>query len=674
MGNPLQEVFQGRGDKKGQGFWIKRSIPLFLIVSTWLGLLIDLPVKKTLPWFFLGASTVLTYSLLHFTHKRREFSIEFLFSLALINAGIIHAMKLYWLKLAYFPFVISMTAFYSLGTIIPLSLLIPFLELQTFISMENLVEETAFSAFLILTAVISSVIFTSLKKEKEKAVSSLRVIKENARDISQETGMESLSDDKVISHYFASMLKTDEEIRELLITLKQTVFADSANFFTPQSDSVALRCSTDEKGDIIITGKGLIMMCMKDKKPFFTADPDEKRMDAGYIKNGKISSVIAVPVMDGSTPVGVLTVDSPRFQAFSEPDKSIVQMFAGHLVRILERERIYPRFKRNFNGLKILHEESSKLVASLNIDVIVERLCEGAGKFASSDVFCFISRGKDFELIHHAGAIEENNKLFDLKGTLLNMAVENKQPLYISDIKSYRIPILPFKTENVHSIIALPIFYENNALCILVMLSRQKEFLDAFQLELLKVLCNQASTSIANAKLHAEIEKMATTDGLTGLFNHRLFQEKLSEELKRLNRFSGPTSLLLTDIDYFKRINDTYGHPVGDLVLGDIAKVLRETIRDIDIPARYGGEEFAAILPGTDSEGAKRIAERLRKAVMSTSFTSDGRSFNVTLSIGIATSPSDARSKEELIEKADQALYHAKHNGRNQSVLWSSIK
>ena len=109
-------------------------------------------------------------------------------------------------------------------------------------------------------------------------------------------------------------------------------------------------------------------------------------------------------------------------------------------------------------------------------------------------------------------------------------------------------------------------------------------------------------------------------------------------------------------------------------MLKEVSKIIRETIRDIDMPARYGGEEFAAILPRTDSKGAMNIAERLRKAVMSASFSSDTSSLKVTLSIGIATTPSDAKTKEELIEKADQALYYAKHNGRNRSVLWSEIK
>jgi diguanylate cyclase (GGDEF)-like protein len=674
MGGPVQEVFQGRGEQKGKGLWLKRTIPLFFVISAWLGLLIDFPLKKPVLWFSLAVITIIIYSFLHLSSKRKDFSIEFLFSLALILSGTIKAFGFYWLKLIFFPFIITITAFYGLGTIIPLSLLIPFMELRTFLSRENLIEEGTFSAFLILTAIISPTILHKIRQEKERAVKSLETIKDSAKNIAHDTAMDSLSSERTISHYFASMLKTDEEIKELLITVKHAVFADSANFFVPQKDGFTLRCSSEEKINIIITGGGALSSCLKDKKLFYSPELNEKELDAGYIKDEKITSIIAVPVLDGSAAVGVFTVDSARYQAFSEPDRRTVQMFATHLIRILERERVYPKLKRDYSGLKILQEESSKLVSSLNTDVIVEKLCEGAKKIASSQALFFVAEGKNFRLMHDTGNSAADEKVFDLEGTFLNMIVENEQPIYMSDISSYRIPIVPFKTENIRSVISVPLIYENNLLGLFVMLSKKVDFLDTFQLELLKVMCNQASTSLANATLHEEIEKLATTDGLTGLYNHRLFQEKLSEEIRRLSRFSEPTSLLLIDIDHFKKINDTYGHPVGDLVLKSVSTIIKDTIRNIDIPARYGGEEFAAILPGTSEGGSKNMGERLRKAISKKSFTAGGNPFRVTVSIGMATSPDDAKTKEGLIAKADQALYYAKNNGRNQSVLWSSIK
>jgi diguanylate cyclase (GGDEF)-like protein len=112
---------------------------------------------------------------------------------------------------------------------------------------------------------------------------------------------------------------------------------------------------------------------------------------------------------------------------------------------------------------------------------------------------------------------------------------------------------------------------------------------------------------------------------------------------------------------------------VGDAVLKGVADKIMKTIRNIDIPARYGGEEFAVVLLGTDEKGAMNMAERLRKTVMNTTFSAEKKTFNVTVSIGIATYPDGIRKKEEFIERADKALYHAKRTGRNQSILWSAI-
>ncbi len=567
MGSPLQQILQGRGDQKGKGFWIKRSIPLFFLVLTWLGLLINFPETKPALWFSFSAATIIIASALHFFSKRREFSIEFLFSLALIYAGFNTAVNLTWLKLAYFPFIIFVSAFYSLKVVVPFSLLIPLLQLRTFFVKETFLEEMAFSFFLILTAVTSSLICRRLRDEKRKAVSALEKIKSNAREIGQETEMGSLDSDEVISHYFAAMLNTDEEIKDLLQTIRQAVLADSANLLVPNDASFTLRCSTGDKGDVITTGRGIVSACLRDKKPFLSGDLNEKTTEVGYIKNMKISSLIVIPIMDASVSIGLLTVDSSRYQAFSETDRDTVQMFSKQLVRILERERVYMMMKRDVSGLKILKEGSSNLATSLDIDVITKKLCGVAETIASSRVFFFLQDSQGFELKHNNGVFNSEKKRFHFRGTIVNFAIENKQRHYVSDTTEYRVPIMPFETKNVRSVIAVPMLYENELLGLFVMLSEKRDFLDTFQIGLLEVLCNQASISIANAQLHAEIEKLATTDGLTGLYNHRRFQENLTEEFKRLNRNSSPVSLMLTDIDYFKKVNDNYGHPVGDIVL-----------------------------------------------------------------------------------------------------------
>lgn len=184
---------------------------------------------------------------------------------------------------------------------------------------------------------------------------------------------------------------------------------------------------------------------------------------------------------------------------------------------------------------------------------------------------------------------------------------------------------------------------------------------------LLEALAQQAAMAVEHARLY----ELAITDGLTKLFIHRYFQARLEEELLRAKRYHTDCSLILFDIDHFKKFNDTYGHQQGDIVLIEVAKLLKLAIRDtIDIPARYGGEEFTVILPETDSKGALLVAERIRKTIEAYEFPGQEKALKVTISLGVATYPEHASFKASLIKKADMALYKCKNLGRNCSYIY----
>jgi len=162
--------------------------------------------------------------------------------------------------------------------------------------------------------------------------------------------------------------------------------------------------------------------------------------------------------------------------------------------------------------------------------------------------------------------------------------------------------------------------------------------------------------------------ELATTDGLTGLTNRRHFLERGRAELERARRTGHPVSCIMFDVDHFKKVNDTYGHDAGDAVLKTLARTARETLRGMDVLGRIGGEEFAAILPETDLEAALHAAERLRLAVASMNVEHDGRPLPVTVSLGVALSSGPDESLDDLLRRADQALYRAKQGGRNRVV------
>jgi two-component system, cell cycle response regulator len=177
-----------------------------------------------------------------------------------------------------------------------------------------------------------------------------------------------------------------------------------------------------------------------------------------------------------------------------------------------------------------------------------------------------------------------------------------------------------------------------------------------------------ASIALENASLF----RQATTDRMTGLFSHHFFEKTLDEELERARRYKSTFSLVMFDIDHFKKFNDTYGHLQGDRIIRDIAKLLCKSIRQVDFPARYGGEEFAVILPAVDVKGATVVAERLRKRVETHPFPSSdgGTALHVTISVGVTEFDAEsAYAPSEVIREADRALYQSKERGRNRVTV-----
>ncbi|MDD5434850.1 MAG: sensor domain-containing diguanylate cyclase [Nitrospira sp.] len=259
-------------------------------------------------------------------------------------------------------------------------------------------------------------------------------------------------------------------------------------------------------------------------------------------------------------------------------------------------------------------------------------------------------------------------------------AIEDDQAVIIKDIadspliKEFRENLI---TIGIQSIIVIPIHYHEGAMGILYLKTlRRGRQLNDKDINTCQIVASMASIALRNSHIFnamkeekSLLEKMAVTDGLTLLYNHRFFVRRLHEEFKRAKRYNTEISYLMIDLDDFKNVNDTYGHQKGDTVLQKVAKVIKRSVRETDIVARYGGEEFAVLLPHTNKEDALSLAHRIRKSVRNFKPDFFCEDASLTVSVGVSTFPNDGiATVDDLIRRADDNLYQAKGKGKDAVV------
>jgi diguanylate cyclase (GGDEF)-like protein len=255
-----------------------------------------------------------------------------------------------------------------------------------------------------------------------------------------------------------------------------------------------------------------------------------------------------------------------------------------------------------------------------------------------------------------------------IQDSTADLAVREGRPLLIADAltEARNGGLFEEAVDTVRSAMVAPLLLGNEVLGALSLSSSRPAVFTHSDLRLLVSFAATTTAALHNAMLHAEMQKMAITDALTGLYNRRGLLELGGHEIDRFHRFESPLSAIMVDIDFFKKVNDSYGHPVGDQVLCGLAERTRMIIRLVDIFGRYGGEEFAIILPETDLFQAVSIAERVRVAIEEAPFQTSAGQITITASLGVTRAVRGLSGLTALLEQADAALYAAKLNGRNR--------
>lgn len=338
-----------------------------------------------------------------------------------------------------------------------------------------------------------------------------------------------------------------------------------------------------------------------------------------------------------------------------------------------EQKKLYDGEQRKVRQMSVLHEAVAIISSELELEPLLENLAYQVASLIQAELSALVVLHPETGEIQHFKA-NIPREAFPVKTMpegrgLLGVVLKEGAIIHLDDVTADpRFEGLPSGHPFLRTLLGVPMVFKGSVIGGLFVANRIDG--SAFTQEdkdLLFMFALQSATAIENARLYTKTVEMATTDGLTGLVNRRVFQERLAEEFARSERYSRPFSLFMIDIDYFKDINDTYGHQAGDSVLQSLGSLLKKTTRNVDIVARYGGEEFAVILPETDEASAKLASERVRASVTHTPFLlSDGKEIALTVSIGVAAYPRCGNIKEEIINRADQALYLAKQTGRNR--------
>ncbi len=532
------------------------------------------------------------------------------------------------------------------------------------------------SIWIILYSIFSSIVIWGITHKHKESLESLSQrlssLKSQAKELAETS--HHLDEDLILSSFYSEEKSLKEELEELMLLSQVATVADNAHIFVYRDGELTCLCSAKDT-ECNPVDEGIIYEVLLQKKSILIWAEEGEIKNPGYYSGERIKSLIASPVVDDQIPLGVLCVESIRYRAFTEKDQSVVDLIAKEIARSLGRQRMFSQIKLSYKAISMLHEHGSSLSEVIELDEILQKIVESSEALTGGSAVLLWRTNSSYRIYKPDKLIikEQKVSIKKLKETLLELIRSNKKPLYFSDLAMYKKKALPLNGVNPKSMFVVPLIIEKRVQAMVAVFSSKRDAFNQIQRHLLEVYLYQASESASKAMLHEEIKMMAFTDGLTGLYNHRRFQERLQEELKRADRYTEPVSLILLDIDHFKKVNDTYGHPAGDAVLKKIAEIIRKAVREIDFPARYGGEEFALIILKSTAREAKKIAERLRKKVEQTTVKTDTADINVTLSLGIASYPEDARTREDLIERADQALYRAKQEGRNKTVLYEEL-
>jgi diguanylate cyclase (GGDEF)-like protein len=476
---------------------------------------------------------------------------------------------------------------------------------------------------------------------------------------------------------FVSLLAQSLDCRRACLLLPQAGDGDfTAQFVYPPVEDNPI-------GELRLTKDSPIVLWLERKGTLLPARslailPEFQSIWEEELEEIKLAGVdMFVPLMNEGKPVAIAAVSDRRDgRLYALEDIDLLESITVQVAASMQKEYTRERLKEQDQETTLLNRLTSIITSSVSIQMIFEGFAQELKKVADIDwATIALMDGNELSfmvLSSTIGSAWQPGERIALEGTGTELACREKQTVYESDLKRYH----RFWTweshlqQGIRSVLYVPLSVTDRTIGTLILASREPNAYNRGQIRLLEKVALQIAAPIENAQLYARLEQRSRIDELTGLFNRRYFEERLKEEFARHSRYGDVFSIFMMDLDNFKTYNDVYGHPAGDVLLSNVGRIIKGSVRNVDHAFRYGGDEFVVILPKTARDAAYVVAERARRQIAE---DMGKKAIAVTCSIGLASYPADAMLSGELVDVADIALYHAKRTGGNRIFLSSKI-
>ena len=435
--------------------------------------------------------------------------------------------------------------------------------------------------------------------------------------------------------------------------------------------SVRAQTGWDVGKDQVCLGchEGLTGTAVVAKQPIYAPDTTK---DSRYICAAKSTrSELAIPLMARGDVVGVLDCQSDEVDHFDKETIHLLTLFSRQASVALQNAKLYSLERQRARQLEAINTIAQQSTAVMEIEDLLERVCSVIQHaFQVPHVSLCLREESELVLRAHHGTLTPRippGGRLPVRTEPWSNVLSSGSTVVENDIRSAP-PIIKLFAESV-SRMSIPLISFGQTLGVLNLHSDKPNAFRIQDFQSLESVADICASSIQNAHYVERIRQLSYLDGLTGMFNRRFFELRIMEEIERARRSQAGMAIILADIDHFKRLNDEFGHLLGDEVLRQVSSLLHQQLRKIDVVCRYGGEEFAILLTQTNAEHAMNVAEKLRRLVEGWQFPGVPRT--VTLSAGVAAFPDHGTTRDELIRAADAALYVAKQDGRNRVILTS---